>query len=353
MGAHRLPSALSHPEGSTAVAPSTRSRTWVLIVNYRTAELVVDSLRALAPQRDALAGCVVKILDNASQDGSVDSLRAAIAREGWSDWAELIPLEENRGFAAGNNAGIRLAMAAADPADYLLLLNPDTVMRPGAIAELVAFMDAHPTVGIAGAALETPSGELDRSAHRAPSALSELESSAQLALVTRLLRRHAVSPPRSDAAHSCDWVSGACMMIRREAIEDTGLMDEGFFLYFEEVDYCCRARAAGWAVWYVPESRVLHLEGASTGIRSVARRRPGYWFDSRRRYFVKHHGIRGWIWADLLWTVGRTTYLLRRTLRLSRRSITADPKWLTLDLLGRDFVALLSLLTGKSHAPHH
>jgi len=162
MGAHRLPSAPSRPEGSTAVAPSACSRTWVLIVNYRTAELVVDSLRALAPQRDALAGCVVKILDNASQDGSVDSLRAAIAREGWSDWAELIPLEENRGFAAGNNAGIRLAMAAADPADYLLLLNPDTVMRPGAIAELVAFMDAHPTVGIAGAALENVArGEVD------------------------------------------------------------------------------------------------------------------------------------------------------------------------------------------------
>jgi hypothetical protein len=143
--------------------------------------------------------------------------------------------------------------------------------------------------------------------------------------------------------HQCDWVSGASLIVRREVIEQVGLMDEGYFLYFEEVDFCRRAREAGWECWYVPDSRVMHLEGASTGINAVAKRRGGYWYDSRRRYFVKHFGIAGLVAADVLWAIGRSMYSIRRILTLGAARFTAnDPKWFTFDLLWGDLRAMLN-----------
>lgn len=314
-------------------------RLWIVIVNYRTADLVVDCLRSLAPQRGDLGDGHVVIADNASGDGSVQKLEAVIAVEGWTVWASVLPLPRNGGFAYGNNAGIHAALGAGQPADYVMLLNPDTVVRPGAIRALVGFMAAHPEAGIVGSLIENPSGSVDRSAHRIPSPLGELESTARLRVLSRLLQRYSVSPLLCNEAHACDWVSGASLLIRRPVLEQVGLLDEGYFLYFEEVDFCCRVRNAGWQVWYAPESRVLHLEGAATGIRAAAKRRPAYWYDSRRRFFIKHHGVLGLLAADLLWAAGRMAYLARLALGLAKRG--NDPKYFMFDLLWGDLRALL------------
>ncbi len=321
--------------------------TWIVIVNYRTADLAVDSLRSLSTQVGDLGGGGVVIADNASGDGSVDRLAGAIATENWSTWAKVMPLARNGGFAYGNNAGIRAALASAQPPAYVLLLNPDTIARPGAVKSLVDFMDSHPEVGIAGSLLENPAGGVDCSAHRIPSPLGELDGAARLGLLSRLLHRYAVSPPLRDEAHECDWVSGASMIVRRQVLEQIGPMDEGYFLYFEEVDFCCRARAAGWSVWYVPESRVLHLEGASTGIRAAAKRRAAYWYDSRRRFFVTHHGLGGLLLADFLWAVGRLSFLARVGLGMTKQGGRADPKRFMFDLLWGD---LRALLNGRARA---
>lgn len=315
---------------------------WIVIVNYRTPGLAVDCLRSLASQVECLGGGRVLVMDNASGDGSAERIHAAIGSEGWSEWAEAVALDRNGGFAFGNNAGIRMALAARETADYVMLLNPDTIVRQGAIRALVEFMDSHPDAGIAGSLLETPAGGVDCSAHRIHSPLSELDGGARLGLLSRLLSRHVVSPPMLDVPHPCDWVSGASMLVRRQVIEDIGLMDEGFFLYFEEVDYCWRARRAGWEVWYVPRSRVLHLEGAATGIKTAAKRRAGYWYDSRRRFFIKHYGIAGLLLADALWTIGRLSLLLRSVLHLGGKGVDADPQWFMPDLLGGDLRALAS-----------
>ena len=246
-------------------------------------------------------------------------------------------------------------MAAPDRVDYLLLLNPDTIVHEGAIKALTAFMDAHPRVGIAGSLLENATGETECSAHRSPSPLSELEAGARFGPLTRLLARHVVSPPASTAAHECDWVSGASLLVRRRALEQIGPMDEGFFLYFEEVDFCCRAREAGWDVWFVPESRVVHLEGAATGIRAAKSRRPKYWYDSRRRFFVKHYGTAGLLAADALWAIGRLSFLVRRFLHLGGTAGN-DPKWFMVDLLWGDvratFAGKSSAISGRSIRLH-
>ena len=318
--------------------------TWIVIVNYRTADLAIDTLRSLSSQVADLGGGRVVVIDNASGDGSVEKIVAAIEREIWSAWVTVMPLERNGGFSYGNNAGIREALASADQVDYVMLLNPDTVARKEAIKALVEFMDGHPHVGIAGSLLEKVDGGVECSAHRIPSPLSELDSGARLGLLSRALQKYVVSSPLRTAAHSCDWVSGASLIMRRPVLEKIGLMDDGFFLYFEEVDFCWRAKCAGWECWYVPESRVMHIEGASTGIRAASKRRAWYWFDSRRRFFVKHYGISGLVAADVLWTIGRFSFLLRRALHLCASHENIDPKWFMFDLLWGD---LRAILTGR------
>jgi hypothetical protein len=316
--------------------------TWIVIVNYRTSELTIDCLRALSTQAADLAGGRVVVADNNSGDGSVEKLNAAIEREGWSKWVSVMSLDRNGGFAYGNNGGIRAALASTDHADYVMLLNPDTIVREGAIKALVGFMDGHPRTGISGSLLENEDGGAECSAHRFHTPLSELDDGARLGLLTRLLHKYVVSYRPCTVAHQCDWVSGASLIMRREVIEQLGLMDDGYFLYFEEADFCWRVKKAGWEIWYVPQSRVMHLEGAATGIRIAAKRRASYWYDSRRRFFVKHYGIAGLILADMLWAVGRTTYLLRCLLHLGVRA--PDPKWFMFDLLWGD---LRAILTGR------
>lgn len=317
--------------------------TWIVIVNYRTAELAIDCLRSLSSQVADLAGGRAAVIDNASGDGSAEKLSAAIEREGWSSWAMVMPLDRNGGFSFGNNAGVRMALSAPQPPANVMLLNPDTLVRPGAIKALVQFMESHPEAGIAGSQLEDPDGGMAPSAHRFPSPLSELEAGARLAVLSRLLHRYVVTPVLPQhTAHSCDWVSGASMMIRRQVIADIGWIDEDFFLYFEEVDFCRRARMAGWKCWLIPDSRVVHLEGASTGISVSSSRRGKYWYDSRRRFFVKHYGIAGLIAADTLRAIGRLSFMARKALHLCANRENRDPKWFMFDLLWGDLRALLA-----------
>jgi GT2 family glycosyltransferase len=313
-------------------------RLLVVIVNYRTADLVASCLSSIAAQR--FEGLRAVVVDNASPD--LETARKEAAKHG--PWVSILANPVNGGFAAGCNAAIRRALGAEDAPDYLLLLNPDTLLEAGALRALVAFMDAHPRAGIAGSQLLDARGEAECSAHRAPSPLGELEAGAALGLLTRALQPHRKSPTPVKA----DWVSGASLIVRRATLEEVGLLDEGYFLYFEEVDFCARARAAGWEVWLVPASRVLHLEGAATGIREAARRRPRYWFESRRRYFVKHFGVRGLLAADALWALGRASLVLRRALRLGRGGGAAEPPRFARDLLGGDLAWMLRRTSASS-----
>lgn len=317
--------------------------TWIITVNYRTADLVIESLRAVALQKESLGGGKIIIVDNASSDNSVEKILSVIQLENWCSWISVIPMNQNGGFAFGNNVGFNLAKSSMDYVDYIMLLNPDCLVQPNAIEKLVTFMDHHPDTGIAGSRLLNNEGRIECSAHTFHSPLSELLEGARLNLLSKRLSNFDITPPLRNEAHRCDWVSGASMIIRHKVIEDIGAMDEGFFLYFEEVDYFFRAAHAGWQTWYVPESIVMHIEGVSTGIKST-KRRPAYWYNSRRRYFVKHYGISSLILADLLWSIGRVTFFLRRFVKLGAQGILPDPKYYSFDLLWGDFKAIL---TGK------
>jgi N-acetylglucosaminyl-diphospho-decaprenol L-rhamnosyltransferase len=163
-------------------------------------------------------------------------------------------------------------------------------VRPSAFKALIDFMDAHPKVGIAGSRLEEPDGTPQRSAFRFQSPLGEFEANLKFGVVSRLLHRWIVAPPVVDHSFQTDWVSGASMVIRRTVLETVGLLDEGLFTYFDDCDICLNAKRAGWPTWYVPDSRVVHLVGQSTGIDRTPRRLPSYVLDARRRYFLKNFG---------------------------------------------------------------
>lgn len=307
-------------------------RLLVVIINYNTAGLTIDCLRSLAAVTGQTPGTRVVVVDNCSPDGQAARIGEAIAAEAMH-FAALCAADRNGGFAYGNNFAIGPAMASADRPDYVLLLNPDTVVRDGALARLVEFMDAHPRCGIAGSRLEDPDGTPQFSAFRFHTPLAELESTARLGPVTRLLRRWRVTCPLSDRPVRCDWVSGASLMVRREVFEQIGLLDDGFFMYYEEVDFCRRAALAGWEAWYVPSSRVVHLVGMASGIKDGARqrkRRPQYWFDSRRRFFSRAGDWWNWALADLGAIVGLALSQTRYALT-GRRHV--DPPGLLLDLV--------------------
>jgi GT2 family glycosyltransferase len=292
----------------------------IIIVNYRISELVIDCLDSLKDEVFAVEGCQVRVVvtDNDSGDDSILRLQTAIQSRGWSHWASILPLERNGGFAFGNNAAIRPALESDALPDYIWLLNPDTIVRPGALTAMLAFLEAHPEIGIAGCRLEDPDGSPQRSAFRFPSVLGELEGGMKLGLVSRLLERWVVAPPARDEPCPTDWVAGASMIIRRAVFEAIGLLDENYFMYFEEVDFCFRARRAGWPCWYVPSSRVVHLVGRSSGMTgrdSYRKRRPRYWFEARRYYFLKHLGRLRTLFADLAWSLGFLSLRIRKHLQ--------------------------------------
>lgn len=288
-------------------------RLLVVIVNYKTAALTIACLRSLETEIAAASWTHVVVVDN--QSGDKDAINAAIQDHKWGSWASLLVAEKNGGFAYGSNQGIAPALQWPEPPDYFLLLNPDTEVRRGAIQSLVEYMDLHPKVGIGGSSFENEDGSDWPIAFRFPTVWSEFEQGIRLGPISRLLQNKIVARIMAREPAQVDWVSGASMIIRRQVIEDIGLLDEGYFLYFDEVDYCMRAAKAGWPCWYIPASRVMHIGGASTGVTSSTnklKRMPKYWFNSRTRFFVKNYGLTYACFADLAFGIGRTLSTVRQ-----------------------------------------
>jgi len=304
----------------------------VVIVNYRTPHLTVDCLKSLESEVKVLPNLRVIVTDNNSEDGSNEILREAIDQAGWT-WVQFMPLEHNGGFAYGNNFPIRQALNGNRLPPYVLLLNPDTVVLPGAISTLVNFMEQHPEVGIVGSRLQEPDGTPQCSAFPFHSIWSEIDGGLRLGVVHRLLAKWAIPFSVPDAPLQTDWVAGASMMIRRQVFEDIGMMDEGYFMYYEEMDFCLQAKRAGWPCWYVPDSRVIHLVGQSSGVtntKRVRKRTPKYVFDSRRRYFLKNHSWFYLLAADTAAVFTSSAWRLRRILQ---QKPDTDPPYFLSDII--------------------
>jgi GT2 family glycosyltransferase len=301
----------------------------VVIVNYRVTDLTIECLRSLEHEVRTVPGTQVAVCENGTGPEAVEQIRTAIESRNWSTWVTLTALHPNRGFTGGNNAVIRLALKWPAPPEYFHLLNADTIVQPGALRAIVDFMDKHPHVGIAGSWLEYGDGAPQPNAFRFFSVTSELLRGARLGALSRLLARWEQTPPLPAFASPSHWVSGASMLVRRTVFERVGLLDEDLYTYFDDIDLCLRARRAGWPTWYVPESRVVHLEGRSTGFTAGNRplhRRPAYWFQARRHFWLKNYGPWRTALADLVWIAGFALWRLRRLIQ--RKPDTDPPKML-------------------------
>ncbi len=280
----------------------------IVIINYKTPKLVIDCLNSLTGEIEVGVDSVV-VVDNASSDGSVEQIQQAIMDNKWSEWAQLLPSSVNGGFSAGNNLGIK-----ALTGDAYLLLNSDTIVRPGAISSLRKAMQANPEAGLISPRLEWPDDTPQISCFRYHSLVSEVIDAAQTGLITKLLKSYDMPIPVSDTPIEPQWTSFACVLIRREVIEQIGLMDEGYFMYYDDVDYCRTASNAGWKILHWPEARVVHLRGGSGKVKEAiaARKRPrSYLYASRTRYFTKFYGPVGVLIANLFWLAGRAISLGR------------------------------------------
>lgn len=294
----------------------------IVILNYRITDLAIECLRSLEGRVQRVPGARVAVCENGTGGDAAQRLRDAIDANGWGSWIDLTVVHPNRGFTGGNNLVIRAALASSDPPEYVLLLNADTIVQDGALEELVAFMDGHPRAGIAGSRLLSPEGEIQGSPYRFLSIATELDRGLRVGIVSRLLSRWALVVPPPSRPCRADWVSGASMILRREMLAETGLLDEGLYTYFDDIDLCMRARKAGWETWFVPESRIVHLEGASTGVHRRDRPAPEYLFQARRRFFLKNYGRVYTALVDAAWIAG---FSLWRVRRWAQRKPDPDP----------------------------
>jgi N-acetylglucosaminyl-diphospho-decaprenol L-rhamnosyltransferase len=282
-----------------------------IIVNYRTAESALLAAEAWMRATLKLPEARLVIVDNQSDDGSFERLTRerstrGLAERAWIDRVELLASDRNGGFGYGNNLALRRNLASADPAEFFYLLNPDAFPEPDAIERLLAFLEGHPEVGIAGSFVNEPGHIPHESAFRFHTWLSELENGVAFRPISWLLADWIVAMPVPTETCRVGWVGGASMMIRRSVLEKVGLFDERFFLYFEETDLCRRAADAGFPSYFVKDSVVTHVGGASTGMTNSRKKPiPSYWFESRNHYFDKHHGRLYRYAASLAWASGR------------------------------------------------
>lgn len=239
----------------------------VSIVNTRSRELLLACLETLP------RGADVVVLDNASEDGSVDAVR-----ERYPD-VRVLAQDFRAGFGANHNTVIR-----ATDGRYVYVLNEDTTAGDWAFDRIVAYFEEHPRVAALGPRLVYPDGRQQDSAWRFPTPLV-----SSLGLLT--LGKLGVKQSHGEAARPVDWVMGAALVLRRQALDEVGLFDEEFFLYSEEVDLQFRLRQAGWEVHYFPEATVVHHESQFSA--EIPERRINEMWRSRHRYWHKHHGRAG------------------------------------------------------------
>lgn len=295
----------------------------IVVLNYCTSSLVNACVGSLLPEIDGIDASIV-LVDNNSPDESSSVIQDWLIENDVHKKVMFVQSEHNGGFASGNNLGIKSLQA-----DYYLLLNSDTVVRPGSIKELLNTAENH-DAGIYSPRLEWPDGTGQESCFRFHSPCSEFLSAAQTGVFDKIFNRSVVALPVQTAIARPEWTSFACVLIKDEVFENIGLLDESYFMYFEDVEFCHRAAQAGWGIIHNPEARVVHLRGGSSSVKENTRlnkRVPRYYYESRARFFYQVYGWTGLIEANCLWWTGR---LISKTRQLLGRKDKAavEKQWL-------------------------
>lgn len=250
----------------------------IIIVSWNVADLLRDCLRSLDANRGALDLEVI-VVDSASSDNSVTMVQTEFL------WVTLLACAENVGFPKGNNLGLARANGR-----YILLLNPDTVVLDDALSKMMAYVQQNPEVGVLGCQLRNGDGTIQSSKRRFPTLTTAFFESTWLETVAPrgVLASYYAQDLADDVVNDVDWVMGACMLVPRQVVAEVGGMDEAYFMYSEELDWCRRIKDSGWRVVYYPEAQIIHYVGQSSDQAVVARHIN--FQQAKLRYFRKYNG---------------------------------------------------------------
>jgi GT2 family glycosyltransferase len=231
----------------------------IVILNYNTRDFLLPCLKGIIEHTRDLDYEII-IVDNASTDGSADYVSQKLIPR--FSQIKLVAAKANRGYAAGNNLGILTASG-----QYLVIMNPDIVIRDNALKKMVDFMQAHPAVGMAGPRLSSPDGALQYFCYRFPTPLVLFYRRLPLyqwRFARRAVRQYLMADWNHRANRPVDWLQGSCLIVRRASVDKVGLMDERFFLYFEDTDWCRRFWQAGFEVWYLADVEIVHYHSRAS-----------------------------------------------------------------------------------------
>lgn len=312
----------------------------VSIINYQTADMTIECVQSVLAEIGDLDVQVV-VVDNASADGSDQKILDWIAAQPPETPVRLVCSKTNSGFSGGHNQGISVL-----PAAYYLVLNSDAHLRPGCLRALLATAQAHPEAGLFAPQIEHEDGTVQESCFRLHTPISEFIRGANTGPITQMLKRWNIPLGTNPDPDQIGWASFACILLNGQMIQEIGPMDEGYFLYFEDAEYCLRARRAGWRIQRSPKARMVHFRGGSAPVKALAKARarlPAYYYSSRTRFFFQAYGPAGLWAANLMWTAGRVIALLRRL--MGRRSDNANARE------GRDIWTNAFQPLGPSHKP--
>lgn len=328
----------------------SQSSVLTVILNWRTPDMTLRAVNYALRAMDGIQGEIL-VVDNNSGDGSFEKIHEKIHAKGWAqnDRVRVIQSGRNGGFGAGNNVGIRAGLSDGTKPDYVYVLNSDAFPAPDAILRLIKALRADPSLWCAGSYIHGPEGESHHTLFCFPSIASEFEGAIRFGPVTRLLRDHMIARPIPMGNTRADWMAGASVLMRRDVLDEIGLFDETFFLYFEETDLFLRAARAGYGAVYVRESHVMHIGSVSTGMKEW-KRVPEYWYDSRLHYLVKNHGAAYAATATAVHLAGGLLYWLR--CKIQRRPMNVPRHFLRLLLIHDLKFAMRALGGARKSSPH-
>ena len=283
----------------------------IIVINFRTPELITECLSKMSSTFENERVKLV-VVDNDSQDDSVEKLGIWINQQPYASRITLVESQYNGGFSYGNNLGIK-----AVEADYYLLLNSDAYLVADCLDRLLIEIDKDKKIGIVSPKLTWPDSTPQESTFRFHHPLSEFIDQSKTGYISRLFSNYIVAHPVQEADVNVEWTSFACVLIKKSLIEDIGLLDDEFFMYFEDVDYCFQASKSGWLVRHIPKVSAVHLRGGSSDVKKntqLKKELPKYYYQSRTRIYFKCYGWLGLFFANILWYMGRSIALLRMIL---------------------------------------
>lgn len=264
----------------------------VCIVNLNACDFLQDSLSSLYETTHQVDLEVI-VVDNGSTDGSQQMLAGQYPQ------VKLVQNKENEGFTKPSNQAMQLTVGG-----YLLLLNPDTLVLPGAVDTLVDFLEQHPQVGICGPKVLNRDGSLQKPCRRGVSrpwnAISYFSGLSSLFPKSKFFGGYLMTYKDEDETHAVDGVSGSCMLIRRQVVDEIGYFDERYFAYQEDADYCFQAQKAGWEIYYVPTARIIHYGGQGGSrtqpYRSIYEWHRSYWLYYRKNLAHDYFFLFNWLY---------------------------------------------------------